>query len=170
MAEQTELEWPTCQQTVCIGKRLAAPARMCLAHASEQENAAALQLVGETGEIDARGVPVTPALLQRILNAAPRGEKEEPLIKTCLFNRATFRGDARFDRTTFRGEPQFGEAVFRGNTWFNKATFDCGAEFTRATFIGTAWFDESVFRGTAWFIGTTFGDAWFGRATFCRRR
>ena len=54
MAEQTEVEWPTCDQAGCIGIRLTS-ARMCLAHASEEETAAALKLVGETGEIDARG-------------------------------------------------------------------------------------------------------------------
>lgn len=43
MAEQTEVEWPTCEQAGCIGIRLVA-AWMCLAHASEEETAAALKL------------------------------------------------------------------------------------------------------------------------------
>jgi len=50
MAEQTEVEWPTCEQAGCIGICLAS-ARACLAHASEEEAAAALRIVGETGEI-----------------------------------------------------------------------------------------------------------------------
>ena len=50
MAEQTEAEWPTCEQAGCIGIRLAS-APMCLAHASEEETTAGLRMIGETGEI-----------------------------------------------------------------------------------------------------------------------
>ena len=100
MAKQPDVEWPTCEQAGCIGIRLAS-ARVCLAHASEEDTAAALKLVSETGAIDARGVSITPALLERILAAAPRGENEGPLIKSCRFDQATFTGDAAFDRVTF---------------------------------------------------------------------
>ena len=64
MAEQTEIEWPTCEQAGCIGIRLAS-VRMCLAHASEEETATGLRMVGETGEIDAHGVP----LFSRVLSS-----------------------------------------------------------------------------------------------------
>jgi len=66
MAEQTEVEWPPCEAAGCIGVHVAS-APMCLAHASEEQTAAALKLVSETGMIDARGVPITPALLEQIL-------------------------------------------------------------------------------------------------------
>ena len=85
MTEQTKVEWPTCEQAGCIGIRLTS-ARMCLAHSGEDETAAALKRVRETGAIDVRGVPITGALLERILTAAPRGEHEEPLIKDCRFD------------------------------------------------------------------------------------
>jgi hypothetical protein len=187
MAEQTEVEWPTCEQAGCIGIRLVS-ARMCLAHASEEETAAGLIMVGETGEIDARGVPMTRALLGRILTAAPRGGNEEPLIKGCQFNRATFgddaqfsgthfNGDARFDGATFSskaqfdgatfsGGAQFGGAHFNGDARFGGTTFSADAVFSRATFSGYAHFDRTAFSGYARFDSVAFGGAQFTRATF----
>jgi hypothetical protein len=117
MAEQTDVEWPTCEQAGCIGICLAS-ARMCLAHASDEETAAGLRIVGETGEIDARGVPITSALLGRILTAAPRGENDEPLIKGCRFDRATFSDDAQFSRARFNGNAKFDGATFNGDCRF----------------------------------------------------
>jgi hypothetical protein len=113
MAEQTEVEWPVCEQAGCAGIRLAS-ARLCLAHASEEETAAALKLISETGAIDARGIPITAALFERILTAAPRGENEEPLLKDCRFDWATFTGDAGFGGATFTGDAGFAEATFTG--------------------------------------------------------
>jgi Pentapeptide repeats (9 copies) len=166
MAEQTEVEWPTCTQAGCIGIRLAA-GRRCLAHASEEETAAALTLVGETGEINARGVPITPALLERILTAAPRGENEEPLITGCQFQQATFTGDAGFGETTFTGPAQFSGATFTGQAWFHEATFSGGAIFAEATFSGETVFGETTFNNSAFFNRATFnGDTWIGQATF----
>jgi len=180
MAEQTELGWqPTCKQGECIGICLPS-ARMCLAHASKEENAVALDRIGETGEIDARGVPITPALLERILTAAPRGEKGEPLIKGCWFARATFSGDADFGQATFEGVAHFYRATFKGNAYFNGATFSGDAYFASATFSHEARFSEATlsnanfagatFKGDwAWFLEATFtGDAGFGKATFER--
>jgi uncharacterized protein YjbI with pentapeptide repeats len=186
MAEQTEVEWPTCEQAGCIGIRLG-QARMCLAHGSEADTAAGLRVVEETGEIDARGVPITSALLGRILAAAPRDD-EEPLIKSCQFDRATFsddaqfsgttfngdaqfsgatfNGDARFDGATFRGGAQFGGVRFGGNARFGGATFSGDAVFSRATFPGYAQFDGATFSGYARFDSVTFGGAQFTRAIF----
>jgi hypothetical protein len=189
MAEQTEVEWPTCEQAGCIGIRLPS-SRMCLAHAGEEDTAAALDLVGETGEIDARGVPITDALLERILTAAPRGENERPLIKGCRFDRATFTGDnAGFRGATFTGDASFQKATFNGNAFFhstiftgdagfagaifsgraafNEATFNRGANFTSATFVGEARFYSATFTGGAAFARATFnGPARFSPATF----
>ena len=165
MAEQKEAKWPTCKQAGCIGIRLPS-ASMCLAHAGEEEAAATLKRIGETGEIDARGVPITPALLERILTAAPRGENERPLIKGCWFDRATFTGDVGFGRATFEGDAEFGQATFEGDADFGQATFT-GAGFNRATFNSEAWFRGATFTGAAWFNETTFtGQAWFVEATF----
>jgi len=160
-----------------------------MAHASEEETAPALKLVGETGAIDARGVPITRALLERILAAAPRGEDEEPLITDCQFGGATFSGaagfggatfgghaeftdatfsgDAMFGGATFSGDAMFGGATFSGNAWFGGATFSGDAEFREATFTGNAEFREATFTRAAGFRGATFtGDAGFRGATF----
>ena len=80
MDEQTEVEWSTCEQAGCIGIRLAS-ARKCLAHASGGETASTLKLISETSVIDARGVPITRDLLERILVTVPQGENQKPLIK-----------------------------------------------------------------------------------------
>src|SRR5690242_1874193 len=115
MAEQTEVEWqPTCEQAGCIGIRLPS-ARACLAHADEEETAAGLEQIGKTGKIDARGVPITPALLERILTAVPHGEKLEPLIKDCQFGRATFTGETDFHGATFQQNAGFRRATFQQN-------------------------------------------------------
>jgi uncharacterized protein YjbI with pentapeptide repeats len=155
MVQQPEVEWPTCEQAGCIGIRLAS-ARACLAHASEEETADALKLVGDTGAIDVRGVPITDALLKRILTAAPRGENEEPLIKSCRFDRTTFTGDAEFDGATFREAAEFGGATFKGSAGFSGATFTGRVGFDRATFSGEALFARATFTGDAKFDGAIF--------------
>ena len=166
MAKQTEVEWPTCGQAGCIGIRLAA-APMCLAHGSEKEAAAALKLVGETGTVDARGVPITGALLERILAAVPRGENQGPLIKGCRFDGAIFTPSARFDFVTFSGDAWFDGATFSGDASFRYATFEAIAGFTGTTFTGDAEFEHATFSGKAGFGGTTFtGNAGFEGATF----
>ena len=128
MAKQPDVEWPTCEQAGCIGIRLAS-ARVCLAHASEEDTAAALKLVGETGAIDARGVSITPALLERILAAAPRGENEGPLIKSCRFDWAIFTGVAEFSEATFTGDAVFGGVVFKGPAELAKVRFEQARQF-----------------------------------------
>jgi hypothetical protein len=187
MAGQTDVDWPNCGQDGCIGVRLPS-ARMCLAHASEEETAAALKLIGETGEVDARGVLITRGLLERILAAAPHGDDEVALITGCRFEMATFTGDVEFGMATFNGAASFEEATFtggagfggvtfNGNAWFRDATFNGDAQFTDAAFTGNAWFDRATFNrgvfdaatftGIAAFEGATFTDvANFGDVTF----
>jgi len=151
---------------------------MCLAHASEEETAAALERIGETGEIDARGVPITSALLEWILAAARRGE---PPVMVARFDRATFSGDAqfrgvtfeseaRFNLATFEGNAEFGHATFGGGATFEGATFNSGAAFNVATFKGRADFGQATFSGdrTEFNLATFEGHAEFGKATFSR--
>ncbi|MGO9277741.1 MAG: pentapeptide repeat-containing protein [Streptosporangiaceae bacterium] len=189
MAQQTRPVWPECDQAGCIGIRHTR-ARMCLAHGDAEETAAALELIGETGIIEARGVPFTRGLLERVLTAAPRGENEELLIKSCQFDwatfsdladfdgatfsglagfeRATFNGDARFGGATFNGDARFGGATFSGDAWFTWATFseETETDFNGATFSGDTEFGSAKFSHVQ-FLGATFsGDARFGRATF----
>jgi hypothetical protein len=166
MTQETDVNWPKCDQAGCIGIRLDA-ARMCLAHATEEERAAALKLVGQTGSIDVRGVPIAPALLEQVLTVVPLGTNSQPLIRDCRFDQATFSGDAEFGGTTFTGNAWFDEATFSGNAWFGGATFSGDAGFGGATFTGDAGFGGTTFSGNAGFGEATFtGDAWFGEATF----
>ncbi len=171
MTELTEVRWPRCERAGCSGVRLSL-ARMCLAHASDDETAPALKLIGETGAIDVRGTTITPALLERILTAVPRGKNQEPLIKDCQFRRTIFSGHADFRGASFGGHADFGGATFEDDTSFSRATFKGNASFGEvifggANFKGGAWFREATFEGDAWFRTVTFeGDADFGEATF----
>ena len=126
MAQRTDVDWPTCDQAGCIGIRLAS-ARVCLAHGSEEETAAALKLVGDTGAIEARGVHITRALLDRLLTAAPRGENGMRLIKGGQFRGATFSGDALFGGATF--QVGFLGAAFQGDAQFDGAAFERAQQF-----------------------------------------
>ena len=166
MDGQVEVDWPTCGQAGCIGVRLLS-ARRCLAHASEEETAAALKVLGETGAIDARGVLITRVLLERVMAATRRGVNEEPLITDCQFRGATFSDAAMFGGVTFTGHAWFGGATFSDGADFRGATFSDDAEFTDVTFTGSAWFDRATFSSGAVFNGATFGGyTGFERATF----
>jgi uncharacterized protein YjbI with pentapeptide repeats len=166
MMDQTGTEWPTCEEDGCIGVRLDATAK-CLAHADDEQQNATLQQLGETGEIDARGVPISWALLKQILAAAAHDEEASPTFMASDFERATFEDVARFGWATFQGLAEFGGATFKGDAWFDGATFQGPARFGGATFKGDAEFDRATFKRDARFDGATFqGTAEFDRATF----
>jgi uncharacterized protein YjbI with pentapeptide repeats len=179
MADQIDIEWPTCDEDGCIGVRLAATPR-CLAHARDEQRNLALKQLGETGEIDARGVPITQALLEQILSAAPRDAEDRPTFTAARFERVTFKGDAVFGEAVFQGDARFlgvtiqGRArfegatfqdtasfvgvTFQGNTGFGGVTFQGGAQFSGVIFKGPTWFHWTIFKDPAWFEGATFKD------------
>src|SRR5262245_38284784 len=167
MAEQAPVDWPTCDQDGCIGIQLGA-GRVCLAHAGAEERDAELRRIGESGEIDLRGISIRGHLLDRVIAVAPRNANQMPLIKTCKFNRATFQAGAGVgEAAPFEGDADFAGATFQGRAVFGEATFQGRADFTRATFQGRAVFGEATFQGRADFTRATFeGDAVFGEATF----
>jgi uncharacterized protein YjbI with pentapeptide repeats len=190
MVDRAAVDWPTCDKDGCIGIRLAAATR-CLAHAANEERDAALTQFGETGAIDARGVPITQVLLEQVLAIGPDDVNKHRMFKAADFEQATFEGNiwfagvtfkdwARFTKTTFKGgasfgeatfegEAEFGEATFNGDALFIKSTFKGGVQFGGATFNGRAEFTETTFQRDAFFDGATFqGDAWFQRAAFQR--
>ena len=170
MTQRIHVEWPTCAVDGCIGISLT-PGQPCLAHGSEEETAAALKLIGETGVIDARGVSITEDLLERVLAAAPRGEDGKPSLQGSRFDWATFSGDAEFDEVTFSGDAVFDGATFEGSAEFGDATFTGNAQFFQAAFVGGARFDGATFTGAAYFGGATFTSAArFDRATFPSRK
>jgi hypothetical protein len=168
MIDQAAAEWPTCDEPSCIGIRLA-ESDSCLAHASDQHRKFVLQRLHETGEIDARGVPFTTALLEQILAAALHDNDDNPTFAAARFGGVTFEGDAGFGGVTFEGDAGFREVTFEGDAGFGGATFQGDAGFYGATFQGDAGFYGATFQGDAGFYGATFqGDAGFGRATFQR--
>jgi uncharacterized protein YjbI with pentapeptide repeats len=176
MTDRPDIGWSACAEDGCIGARLARGGR-CLAHAATRRRNAALKQFAKTGEIDARGVPITDALLRQVLAAAPHDAEDHPAFIAARFDRATFQGDADFATATFQGDAWFLGATFRGDAMFDDATFQGVAAFARATFQGDAvfyratfqdaQFHQTTFRGDAGFHGATFrGGATFYRATF----
>ena len=95
---------------------------------------AALKLIGETGAIDARGVPITSTLLQWVLAVTPARDERSVVDEDCHFDRATFTGPTWFSEATFRADSWFGGATFGGDASFREVTFKRPAEFLRATF------------------------------------
>jgi uncharacterized protein YjbI with pentapeptide repeats len=173
-----DIDWPTCDQDGCIGVRLQ-EGTACLAHATAEAREAALKQLGDTGELDARGVPVAPALLEEILAAAPQDAKDRrrPTFIVADFRRATFKGGARFIRVSFQRDAYFANAIFEGNavfTWatfhqvgFGGVTFQQHATFTWVTFKRDAWFEGVTFQGAAGFDYATFhGDGTFSSVAF----
>ena len=188
MAIEPSADWPTCDHDGCTGIRLDA-GRRCLAHAEDEERVAALQQLSQTGEIDARGVTISDALLRKIFDAAPHDPDGHRTFSAARFDGATFdvaaqlggatfKDGAGFGGATFKGAAEFGRATFEGGAWFTGATFKSGALFDGARFGGGAWFDGATFEDGAWFKGTRFEDdarfdgakfednAWFDGATF----
>jgi hypothetical protein len=177
MTDQTGIKWPICDEHGCIGVSLGAPGR-CIAHARDEDRNATLKQLAETGEIDARGVPITRTLLEQILAAAPHDAEDHPTFNAARFDWATFQGKAVFDGAifqgkavflvaTFQGDAGFRGAIFRGKAMLGAATFQGDAGFWGATFQGDAEFGVAKFQGDAAFRGATFqGDAKFYGATF----
>ena len=174
MRVEESVTWPTCDQVECTGIRLEA-GHGCLAHADDQQRDAVLKHISETGEIDARGVTISSALLEKIVGSAPRGPSgvdgvDGPIFKREVrFDGATFEGWATFALATFESQARFDGATFKDEARFDGVTFDW-AVFDGVTFESEARFDVATFKSEASFDGATFeGSAGFDRATFEER-
>jgi uncharacterized protein YjbI with pentapeptide repeats len=146
--------WKTCAAKGCIGIRLSSGGR-CWAHANDSDLEAALRQLSQDGRLNARGVPITQDLLERLFAAAPHDEHGRPVLEDAEFSRATFQDDAWFLGIIFEGDAHFAGAVFQGNANFSDATFNRIAEFGLVTF-----------QDFAAFTGTTFMDARFSKTAF----
>jgi uncharacterized protein YjbI with pentapeptide repeats len=170
MTDQISIEWSACDEDDCIGARLAATPK-CLAHARDEQRDATLKQLSETGQIDARGVPITQALLKQICAAAPHDAEYRPTFTAVDFERATFKGEAEFQRATFKGDAWFEGSTFQSDAVFDRATFQAGAWFEGSTFQAGAYFSGATFKGVAVFDGVTVnGNAWFLDARFEQAR
>jgi uncharacterized protein YjbI with pentapeptide repeats len=161
-------DWTTCDHDGCIGSRVA-NTTWCLTHVAEKAPDALdteLRRIGAEGSVDARGVPISAELLQRILTAAPR-EDDRRAFTAARFDQATFEGVAVFDGVTFEGEARFDGVTFQREAGFAEATFLRRAVFAGATFQGEAWFDGATFQRMARFDAATFeGEAGFAEVRF----
>jgi hypothetical protein len=117
------VDWPTCSHDGCIGIRLADNAAY-LAHASDRDRKAALKQRGDTGAIDARGVPIAEALLEQILSAAPHDADNHPTFTAAGFDGASFQGDAGFYEASFQGDAGFVGVIVRRDARFVEARFE----------------------------------------------
>jgi len=172
MAERTDDSWPECEREGCIGVQLAA-SRMCLAHASDKELEAALRVITESGVVDARGVPLSNTILDRVMAAAPRDDAGNAVLNAARFDGATFTGTTTFRGATFTGDAVFSGATFTGDALFERATFTRRAVFRGTAFTGTTVFERATFTGTTVFERATFtraavfrGTAFSGSAAF----
>jgi uncharacterized protein YjbI with pentapeptide repeats len=163
MAAPEKVNWDTCVEDDCTGVRLPTGGK-CWVHADDQDLDAALKRLGEGGDLDARGVPITPELLQRIL-AASSGPQGRPMLRSARFEQATFSGEVGFDGVTFEGAARFDGATFEDEAHFFRATFEDAAIFEQATFL-VAGFSGATFKGWTTFSSTTFEHCNFDAASF----
>jgi hypothetical protein len=116
------IDWEVCaQDESCTGVRLPTGDK-CWAHAEQEQLDAALKQVAEEGRVDARGVPLTADLLERMLAVAPRDDQGRPVLSTVRFDQARFQGEAGFATASFQDEAWFTGATFQGEARFDLAT------------------------------------------------
>jgi uncharacterized protein YjbI with pentapeptide repeats len=166
MVASEDVGWDVCD--VCaeeggIGIQLPSGGK-CWAHADDPDFETALKRLGEGGDIDARGVPITPELLHRIL-AASSGPEGRPKLRSARFEQATCSGEVGFDGVTFEGAARFDGATFEDDVHFFGATFEDAAIFEQATFL-VGGFSEATFKGWTTFSGATFQLCTFDAARF----
>jgi uncharacterized protein YjbI with pentapeptide repeats len=130
---QSKIDWPTCVEPDCIGIQLAGSLKFpgadrCLAHSEDRQRDAAMTVIGETGDIDARGVQFKDDLLAQALDATPRDDVGRRMIKTVRFEKAAF-DRADFAGTVFSDSAVFNDARFGGDTSFDGATFSGETRF-----------------------------------------
>ncbi len=139
----------------------------CWMHADDQDLDAALKQLGQGGQLDARGVPITDELLNEMLASAPHDEHGRPVLTNARFDGATFLDEATFTRAVFKGDSSFERAIFKDRPWFDLAIFQGWASFHEATFRNGVLFTEVVFDRQATFNGAIFrGEARFYEAAF----
>ena len=166
MVPSNQPEGETCAADSCSGVRLTAGNR-CWAHAHDHDVDAGLKRLGEDGDLDARGIPITAQLLQRLLRAAPTDPQGRPSLNSARFSQATFTDEVSFNGVVFHGEAEFDGAAFEGEVGFGGATFEDRAGFTGVTFEEDVDFDGVVFEGEVDFSRATFkGWTAFNGATF----
>lgn len=175
-----------CSSNGCTGVRGTAAA--CLAHQTEHERKSVLQQFHKTGELDARGVQISDALFDEIVDAAPRDRRRRSqpcevrfdgaqfeegiylgdyeVVRSGQFSGARFLGNNTFWNIAFRGNALFQGCTFGDNISFDGSTFGGDCHFEGAHFDGHISFRHVKFHGDCYFAGAEFGTATFDRAQF----
>jgi hypothetical protein len=160
--------WERCPKPNCRGAKLATGA--CLAHLDDLDPPRLdeeLKRFTTEGTLDARGVDVGAALLERILAAAPRDPNGSLRPWRPLFDQATFGDYASFAGATFDNNARFNGAAFGDDASFAGAAFGDGVSFGGAKIGGLASFAGAAFGDGVSFGGAKIGDdAIFDDATF----
>ena len=100
---QIDVDWPTCHRDGCIGAQIPS-GHVCLAHASDDKQDAALKRFLEAGNVDLRGVQVSGSLFDKIIGMAPADSDGDRTLPDVHFDKAAFLDEVSFKRTTFRGD------------------------------------------------------------------
>ncbi len=168
-----------CDAEGCTGVR-AVPHSRCIAHLDETSLQHVLAGLSPGADIDARNVPFTGPLVERLLAAVLDPGAGRPCLGTAGFRGARFDGNVSFSGVQFKGKAVFDGAWFGrrasfegadfsdgawfddarfGNVIFNRAVFGKDAHFTRSHFGSFAWFQDAQFQANAWFNGSRFDGA-----------
>src|SRR5512135_3046471 len=106
--DRAQADWPRCQaDPSCAGAALQSWGR-CLGHLDPDDLEQATKRAKTEG-LDARGVTVTPSLLERIFSLLDRTDQDLPIVPIAGFDGATFRG-----RGVRRGQPVWAAVVPAG--------------------------------------------------------
>lgn len=158
--------WTGCSHEGCGGAATAG-GDTCLAHAADEVLGQALAEARRSRPLDARGVRVDAALMERIRALAPRDPAGRPVLRAARFDGATFCDPTPFDGIGFEHDATFDRADFADHVSFQGASFGAQARFAQATFATTADFEATTFGGHAWFAAARFGgDTTFAAASF----
>ncbi|WP_328842988.1 pentapeptide repeat-containing protein [Streptomyces sp. NBC_00258] len=192
----TPPEWPHCGHDAtpaapvgCRGIHVG-DHTACLAHLNQADRAAYLAALSPGTDIDHRGTPFTPELLDQLLAALRDPTTGKPHTGVAWFDGASFSGDAMFSGASFSGDAMFDGASFSGPAMFDGASFSGPADFTNASFSGPAILNDASFSSAAVFRRASFSavtrfdgasfsyahfdwasfsrDAWFDGASFSR--
>ncbi|MFF4367830.1 SAV_2336 N-terminal domain-related protein [Streptomyces sp. NPDC001594] len=156
----------------CPGIR--APDRgACLAHLPRREQEAVLGALGPGSSVDFRGIPLTQALVRRVLDAVREPGTGQITLGAAAFAQArfvdgweeegvVFTGTADFSDAAFAGPVDFSGSVFRADASFDRAVFEDTVGFPYSRFEGRAGFRRAVFRRGAHFTQVT----WRGDVSF----
>ncbi|WP_433244020.1 pentapeptide repeat-containing protein [Actinomadura nitritigenes] len=187
LPSSTAVLWPRCSAVHGCTGRAAGGFAGCPAHLRPAEFERFAAGLRPGGDLDLRGVTVSPSLLDAVLDAVT-GPDGRPHLGRARFDGAVLpahavlrgvcvEGDSSFDGARFLGGASFFDARFFGHVSFRGARFGGNASFHEARFHRHASFEEAVFSGDAlfgeavWHADAAFPKAvFFGAACFDRAR